>query len=169
MLYYFAYGSNMLHERLQRRVSSANPMGVAKLGGYRLAFRKRSMDGSAKCDLVSDTASEAYGVLFEMKEEELPFLDRAEGVGFGYERVERQLYYRTREIGAFLYLAQPRYITTTDLPYSWYLQFVLHGAKQNALPPAYIQRIASTPRKEDDDIERVQRNHDILREANIES
>ena len=105
MLYYFAYGSNMLHERLQRRVPSAVPMGIAILDGYRLVFHKKSVDGSAKCDLVLDDASKAYGVLFQMKEEELPFLDRAEGVGFGYERVERQLHYRTKEVCAFLYLA----------------------------------------------------------------
>ena len=162
MLYYFAYGSNMLDARLQERVPSAKAIGAASLDGYRLVFHKKSKDGSVKCDLVSTASSKAYGVLFSMQEEELPSLDRAEGVGFGYLRVERHLQYQEESVEAFLYLAQEAYIDSTGLPYDWYLQFVLQGAKQNGLPHSYIQKIEKTPYQIDRDENRSIKNQRTL-------
>ena len=43
---YFAYGSNLSEERLRKRVGEFGPARVARLEGYRLAFNKRSADGS---------------------------------------------------------------------------------------------------------------------------
>lgn len=50
MIYYFAYGSNMLTERLIARTPSARPVGTSLLPGHRLTFHKRGRDGSGKCD-----------------------------------------------------------------------------------------------------------------------
>ena len=49
---YFAYGSNMLTERLKARVSSATPIGKANLSDHGLRFHKKSKDGSGKCDII---------------------------------------------------------------------------------------------------------------------
>ncbi len=163
MLYYFAYGSNMYHARLQARVPSARPMGTAVLDGYRLVVHKKSNDGSLKCDLVAAEDTQAYGVLFEMKASELPLLDKAEGVGFGYVRVERTLLYKEEAQQAFLYLAQPAYIESKGLPYDWYMQFVLQGAIQNQLPAFYIREIEKIQHKADMNQERAQKNAEILR------
>lgn len=43
---YFAYGSNMLTERLQARCNSAIVRCVASADEYRLGFSKKSQDGS---------------------------------------------------------------------------------------------------------------------------
>ena len=45
-----AYGSNLHPFRLaQRRIRSARPIGVVPMQGKRLAFHKKSGDGSGKC------------------------------------------------------------------------------------------------------------------------
>src|SRR5258708_12496941 len=48
---YFAYGSNMLTDRLRERVPSATAIGVGRLAGHQLRWDKRTgRDGSGKCD-----------------------------------------------------------------------------------------------------------------------
>ena len=49
---YFAYGSNMLEQRLKDRVKSAEFLLNAWIRGYEVRFRKMSIDGSGKADLV---------------------------------------------------------------------------------------------------------------------
>ena len=44
-----AYGSNLHPFRLTHRVPSAKLLGVVSVPGKRLAFHKRSDDGSGKC------------------------------------------------------------------------------------------------------------------------
>jgi hypothetical protein len=85
---YFAYGSNMLTERLKQRVPNAQPLETACAFGRRLCFHKRSSDLSGKCDipLTKNDLDIVYGVLFDVPESEVPQLDEAEGVGYGYER-----------------------------------------------------------------------------------
>ena len=46
---YFAYGSNMLLERLQKRCKTASFLGLAVAHGYTLAFSKKS-----KAERVND-------------------------------------------------------------------------------------------------------------------
>jgi hypothetical protein len=85
---YFAYGSNMLLERLRRRCGSAQAIGVGTLNGYTLEFSKPSMDESGKATIVkSDVAgARVVGVLYDIATEELRELDNAEGYGKGYDR-----------------------------------------------------------------------------------
>ncbi len=52
--FYFAYGSNMKAERLEKRIQPVRKIGKAKLSGWRLKFDKASKDGSSKANLESD-------------------------------------------------------------------------------------------------------------------
>ena len=84
---YFAYGSNMLTDRLRERVPSATAIGIGRLGGHELRWDKRSgHDGSGKCDAEATGRQEdvVWGVVFELDPDEKPALDRAEGLGAGY-------------------------------------------------------------------------------------
>lgn len=152
----------MYHQRLQKRVPSAEPIGVASLEGYTLCFHKKSHDGSSKCNLVEFASKTTYGVLFQMKKNELPYLDRAEGLGFGYIRKELVVSCKESPIQAFLYLAQPEYIESKLLPYDWYVDFVLSGARQNQLPQSYISILEDTLFVADPDKERTLKNRQIL-------
>ncbi|RNF34126.1 gamma-glutamylcyclotransferase family protein [Paracoccus methylarcula] len=86
-IFYFAYGSNMLPARLAARCPSAKLIGRAHAPGYRVRFAKRGMDGSAKATLVTSEGA-ASGVLFTLDPKDLAALDRAEGAGRGYDRLD---------------------------------------------------------------------------------
>ncbi len=141
---YFAYGSNMSTRRFKVRVPSGKTVGIAVLDRYRLAFHKRSFDGSAKCDVIETGAKDdrVYGVLYEISADELPRLDMAEGKGSGYERRTVAVTAEGRSpILAECYFATD--IGTETTPYSWYLYHVLTGAQEEQLPAWYIAQIAS--------------------------
>jgi hypothetical protein len=155
---YLAYGSNMLTERLtaRTRCPSAYPVGVAYAVGYALEFSKRSNDGSGKGALVAAPGSRAYGVLFEIADNELGALNRAEGRGydrddgFPVRRVDTD-----EEISAVTYLAGER--DASLRPFDWYLALVVAGARQHRLPPEEIAHLASHPHDLDTDEERETR------------
>jgi len=78
---YFAYGSNMLEERLKPRVKSVAFRSIVALPGYRIRFRKRSNDCSGKCDIfhTSCPSDVVYGVVFDLEQSQLIDLDRDRG------------------------------------------------------------------------------------------
>jgi gamma-glutamylcyclotransferase len=148
---YFAYGSNMLTERLRARCPSAKAIGLAIVFGYALEFSKRSRDGSGKATIVRSGRSEehVFGVVFEVAIAERLALDKAEGVGSGYKRIE-DLLVRLQQDGQLLRAAT--YIATdvdrTLQPYDWYRALAIAGAMQHTLPEdwiAMLKQVASVP------------------------
>jgi len=145
MIRYFAYGSNMLAQQLQARCKSARTTGVARVTGYRLAFSKSSKDGSGKATLVADAAEQVFGVVFDIGNEDVSELDRIEGRGKGYERIEMaaQTLPDGRPMTVTTYIAQLDSLDAALCPYDWYLQLVLRGADQNRLPDYYLTRLSA--------------------------
>lgn len=148
-LLYFAYGSNMLTARLQARCPSAKARRVATADNYSLAFFKRGRDGSGKATLVPNTfvGQRVVGVVFELDERELSQLDRFEGAGKGYDRMERfpvRTDEGTGKLEAFTYIANDGFLNPDLKPYDWYLRLVVAGAREHALPEEYVAAIEST-------------------------
>ena len=87
LFHYFAYGSNMLTERLRARCPSAVRVGIAEAANFALEFGKRSKDNSGKATLVTADGqnSRALGVVLEINKSELSALDTFEGEGRGYD------------------------------------------------------------------------------------
>jgi gamma-glutamylcyclotransferase len=141
---YFAYGSNMLEERLKSpdRIPNAIFRAVASVNGYKLRFNKRGSDQSGKCNIVK-TESEldmVFGVVYKVTDEEFRALDLVEGLGQGYHH-ESNFLVRSgdgSEILTLTYAADPNYIENDLLPYAWYHQLVVAGAAQHFLPEWYI-------------------------------
>lgn len=137
---YFAYGSNMLSERLVQRCPSARPIGPARVDGFELTFDKASTDGSGKAMLAADERDLACtpGVLFEIALADLGSLDRAEGAGQGYDRTDSfcvTLSETSEVLTASTYLATR--VEKGLKPYDWYLALVVAGARQHALGERY--------------------------------
>lgn len=155
-MHYFAYGSNMSLSRLRERVPSAEPVGCFALNGHDLRFHKPSKDGSGKCDafFTSDTSNVTYGVLFKIAPSEKSALDKAEGLGYGYDEQEVTV---TAHDGSSK-MATTYVATNIDenlKPYSWYVNHVLIGAREASLPSVYIEaKITSVKAVEDSDKER---------------
>jgi gamma-glutamylcyclotransferase len=130
-LSYFAYGSNMLRERLASRNVVLRDIGQAAwVEGYKLTFNKKSTDGSTKANLTTGPESIAWGVLFAIDPQSLDGLDEAEGAPHHYRR--QMLITRTRDktVEAMTYLAQPdKVLPVPDQPWDWYLALILAGAQ----------------------------------------
>lgn len=167
-LKYFAYGSNMLTERLRRRVPSTAPLGPARLDGFDLRFHKRGADGSAKCNVVADNDASVHGVLFEISPEERYLLDRAEGLGCGYELADIELDTPGGSVEAFCYVASADHIDRSLLPFGWYKDFVVHGGIEHQLPTPYVQQIRQIEALTDSSPKRVRKNRRILANSELE-
>jgi gamma-glutamylcyclotransferase len=154
-LNYFAYGSNMSPERLQKRVPSARIIGVYSLIRHELKFHKIGKDGSAKADafFTGQDADVVLGVLYSIEGSEKKWLDEAEGLGSGYEEKEVSLINENGQtIVGFLYYATD--INSALRPFSWYVHHILNGARTVKLPERYVQQIDSVQTIEDDDRQR---------------
>ena len=160
MMNYFAYGSNMLHERLMERTPSAIALGTARLGGHVLRWHKIGQDGSAKCDIVELANGLVWGVLYEIAASEKNDLDRAEGLGRGYAEKKVLVEIEGRPVDALTYFATA--IDSTRKPFSWYRDLVHYGAKQNGLPEDYIAQIAAVPVETDENTDRHHRHTALL-------
>jgi gamma-glutamylcyclotransferase len=155
----FSYGSNMLLERIRARVASAEPIGSAMLAEHELRWHKVGRDGSAKCDIVACRREGAvvHGVLYALDPAEQASLDRAEGLGDGYE-LKPVLVRLASAGGSPVELAALAYgATRIDpllLPFGWYRDLVVAGARQHRLPPAYVAGLASVRTLVDPDASR---------------
>lgn len=143
---YFAYGSNMCHDRLRERVPTTRYEFVARLPEHALRFHKRSADGSGKADayFTGDPEDEVWGTVAHVPDEDRSGLDRAEGVGYGYQ-IEEVVVYGPDGVPqtVFTYVAQASHIKPDLKPYDWYLALVVDGARARALPEDYVESIAS--------------------------
>ncbi|MUJ20624.1 gamma-glutamylcyclotransferase [Aliivibrio fischeri] len=152
---YFAYGSNMSLTRLRERVPSAQRVGMFSLKKHNLAFHKSSKDGSGKCDAYfsGNVEHNIFGALFEIDEKEKSSLDRAEGLGYGYDeklvQVEDE---RGNVFEAVTYVATN--IDESLFPYSWYLNHVVIGAQETCVPECYLEKIKTVTVIEDSNKER---------------
>ena len=165
----------MLTERLLVRCQSAQMAGIAFTEGYALEFSKRSNDLSGKATLnkVDEPKRRTYGVLFEINNGDLPGLDRAEGEGFGYDRVDDfsvTFVADGKSVHAKTYIASANYIDTRLVPYDWYKALVIRGALQHGLPTAYITSLRDVAPIEDPDLNRISRKQaiEVLASAGVQ-
>jgi hypothetical protein len=136
---YFAYGSNMLTERMLSRIPSAKPVGCALLEHKRLVFNKKSKDGSGKANLIDDPECNTWGALYKLDMKDIALLDKIEG---GYTRLSTEVQLPDgSHVLAKVYVS----IALTDEPiaYEWYKSLVLKGAKEHELPGNYIDYLVA--------------------------
>jgi hypothetical protein len=130
---YFAYGSNMSSARLRARIPGATPRGAARLEGWRLVLDKPSRDGSAKANIAASSGACVWGVAWSIPDPAWPVLDRYEP---GYHRMTCRLLDAAGEaLDAITYVY--RGTTTTVAPYDWYVEHLIAGAEEHALPRPY--------------------------------
>ncbi len=151
---YFAYGSNMYGPRMKKRVPSARFYDIGRLPGYCLAFRKYSQDGSAKCDLDPYEPETAWGVIYCLDADERHLLDAAEGEG--YRAVDVTVAAREGFIDVLTYRAKSDWLID-GIPYDWYRDLVVAGAREHDLPEVYTAAIAAMDAAEDPDRERAKK------------
>jgi gamma-glutamylcyclotransferase len=168
---YFAYGSNMLTQRLttRGRAPSAQFQSTGFIKGYKLTFDKISNERksgrrSGKCDMeaTAEPAARVYGVLFSIASAEEPALDKKEGVGKGYEKAQISVQTAVGVQTATAYIATTDAKDATLLPYHWYREYVLQGAIEHGLPAEYIDQVRAVSSQADPDPERRATNEAAL-------
>lgn len=161
-MYYFAYGSNMLTTRLNRRVPSARPVGRAWLGEHRLSFHLRGEDGSGKCNVYGTGARHdiVHGVLFELDGNRLERLHAAEGPAYRF--LELEVGHASGPARAAIYYGRDDWIDDRLVPFDWYRAFVVGGAREHGLPDWYIRYLTAVTSRPDPDRDRAAHNAGIL-------
>ena len=153
--YYFAYGSNMLTERLQARCPSAAPVGPARAAGFSLAIAKRAADRSGKATL-RPAAVEAHGVLFEIHGRERALLDQAEGPGYARDDAFGvALAACGSRFEASTYIARDDHMAAGLDPFCWYRALIIAGAEQHGLPADHIDGLRAQRYTPDPDPQRA--------------
>ena len=83
-MYYFAYGSNMNWQQMQRRCPSSQFVCVGRLANYRFAIARHSqLRGCGTANIIAEKGSEVWGVVYDVSDRDLILLDRFED---GYRR-----------------------------------------------------------------------------------
>lgn len=170
MVLYFAYGSNMLQERLEARIGTFSIYGIGFAHGFGLAFQKKGKDGSGKATLVADqsgaTPSTATpGVLFEVTDVQMEKLHEFEGRGYDCLDAFPLVDTSGRTVEARTYIAAPHALDLECLPFTWYRALVIAGALQHALPEDHVDLLRALPARDDPDPDRLRENMDMLQRA----
>ncbi len=130
IIWYFAYGSNLDREQMDRRLKRAIPAAKpAYLSGYRLAFNKLSgKDGTGKANVMPAAGQRVWGGVYPLNTEDLKKLDRNET---GYNRESGRVICpdgaRETDVDCVFYVAQPDKTREGLKPSADYLDRVLRG------------------------------------------
>ncbi len=166
---YFAYGEMMFSARLQKVVPEATCLGVAKVMGYKLFFHNRGHDDpSGKCNIipVKDPNCEVYGVVYEIKQRDRYLLDKDQSLGCGSQDVTLKVFPVESSFDnglfAFTYIAHKENIFEDLVPYHWYKEMVLSGAREHNLPSEYIHHLEQYAVTYDPNVQRANRQKRYL-------
>ena len=140
--WYFAYGSNLCVEQMERRTGPINDgekgPRIAHLAGYRLVFNMQGDDGQVYANITQPGAG-VIGVLYRCNEAALARLDVYEE---GYDRRQVEVTLENGQtLEAMVYIARPQSTASDGVPSADYLRIILRGAKRQGLPEAYIASI----------------------------
>ena len=147
---YFAYGSNLLSTRLTARCPSARVVGTAMTDHWTVSFTKPGGDGSGKAGLVRRDGTAHPGIVYELAADEMPVLDRIEGLGHGYTRDDE---FVVTIAGDGTRVSTATYVPQRHdpalLPFDWYLALCIAGAIENRFDPKVLAAFQATPFKPD--------------------
>jgi len=137
---YYAYGSNLLTERIRINNPSARKVAIAKLMNYRLDFTLygKSWHGAA-ATVVEDSNCHVWGVVWQLDKKDIANLDRQE---FGYDPITF-----TVETDAGQKLECRSYVVSgtpailDKRPSQVYKNVIIKGATEHRLPPEYIEQL----------------------------
>ncbi|XP_077362871.1 gamma-glutamylcyclotransferase-like [Festucalex cinctus] len=139
---YFAFGSNMLKERVRLRNPSATFLDTGRLKDYQLDFGMWGKDAEnnwhgAVATIRESPGSEVWGVIWTVSRDHLDSLDHQEGVNEGiYSPLEVRVESSNHgEVLCKTYQMNNFHARPTSPQYKY---VVCWGAEQNGLPKDYV-------------------------------
>lgn len=149
---YFAYGSNLLSNRIHVNNPTAVRIGIGKLENYRLDFITYVKYWKGTVGTIVEAPGESvWGAIWKISMDDLPRLDRQEGVSSGMytpltvdvvlpdgTRKTCRTYKQTAELKELVELSN---LPKERRP-SWiYLKTIIKGAAESGLPKDYQDRL----------------------------
>jgi gamma-glutamylcyclotransferase len=130
----FAYGSNMAGSEMEAWCPRHRYLGPARLDGFRVEFRRRSIRwAGGAADIVPAAGESVWGALYEVPEGELDRLDRKEGEGFAYRRRAVEVEHRGEPRAAVAYEVIDKEPDEVE-PTPEYLELLRAAARERGLP-----------------------------------
>ncbi len=154
---YFAYGSNMHPSRMAERIPAARCRGAACLAGWSVCYHKRGRDGSGKCTVQMTPGRVVHGVVYELSIVEKRALDAVEGLGYEEDSAHFDGYGN-----AYFYVAARDHMDAGLLPFDWYRDIVVAGARHHRLPADYVAMLAAGDSLPDPDQSRAALHRALL-------
>ena len=143
---FFAWGTNMAGGTLRDWLPSARKVTIAALHGYQFRFHKRSSQG-AKADAYRTGSADdvVWGVIFDISDADASELESGQTrVGYRQESVTvRDPDGTTHSV--VTYAAAPEMIDPAQLPFESYKDPIVQAARDNALPPEYVEALERLP------------------------
>jgi hypothetical protein len=134
MTVHFAYGSNMSRALMRAHAPDAQPIGLARLGGYRFIITR---DGYAS--VLPAPGEMVHGVLWRLTPRDVATLNAYESIDSGLYRLAMLPVWRgTHREAALVYLARER---GEGRPRPGYLDAVIAAARDWDLPESYIRSL----------------------------
>jgi cation transport regulator ChaC len=143
---YFAYGSNMASSEMELACPGHRFLGAARLDGYRLEFRRRSIrwrGGAA--DAVPVAGACMWGALYELPAGGFEGLDAKEGAGFAYSPVTVEVELASERRPAVAYVVERKEPEEVP-PTGDYVALLLAGARERELPLDYVSELEGRAR-----------------------
>ena len=137
----FAYGSNMAVEEMEAWCPHHRFVGPARLDGFRLELRRRSIrwQGGA-ADVVEAPGEAVWGALYELPEGELERLDAKEGAGRAYRRRAVEVEQDGQLCAAVAYEVIDKQPQQPE-PAPEYTAALLRGAEERGLPADWRRQL----------------------------
>jgi gamma-glutamylcyclotransferase len=136
---YFGYGSNLSDDQMDTCGGKYTYLGIGKLENYKLDFRRPSKTWrGGVADIVKSKGNSVYGAIYEIDNECLNGLDKKEGLGKAYRKLESIVVFEMEKIVCLIY----EVIDKTDKtlpPSKSYIETIISGAKSKNFPNEYIQ------------------------------
>jgi len=105
-----------------------------------------------------------YGVLYEFDTQEKANLDALEGSGKACCEQLVQFSMNGETYTLYIYVAQSTHIDPTLVPYHWYKNLVLAGARYHNFPAQYVVAIEAIPPMDDPGVKLTQDSENLLRQ-----
>ena len=136
-VYYFAYGSNMNWQQMQRRCPSAQFVCVARLPNYQFGITRHSrLRNCGTANVFPNADAAVWGIVYEVSEADLIVMD---GFEDGYCRELLSVMPANNgdaSITALVYVAEVE--NNVPLPNAIYKRVMVEGAKHWQLPAPYL-------------------------------
>ncbi len=151
-VWYFAFGSNM-HDTVftGRRKMKPTERRVGRLQGYRLRFNLHGYPRgkSAPANISRDDEAEVWGVLYEITQREMVWLNSTEGVpGWNYRPTWLEAEDQNGTlVPAFTYVAKG--LEHDGRPSERYITLLREGAREHGLPDHWVEHLENVKSADD--------------------